>query len=65
MKYEKERKFVKEVAEKCKREVTVSRIRILETSSKDGNLISVIFKDRFGIDYLAFKKDGISKFEMI
>ena len=48
MKYEKERKFVKEVNEYLEQEVIVSRIEILEVNKSKDEIFRVIYKDRFG-----------------
>ena len=60
MKYEKERKFVKEVNEALKEEVIVSRIEILQVNlKKDRTIYEVIYKDRFGNKYMVDNSDFV------
>lgn len=58
MKYEKERKFVKEACEQLKEEVIVSRIKILESGSDSNGLNYILYEDRFGNEYSVTKKNG-------
>ena len=58
MKYEKERKFVKEVNEALKEEIIVSRIVILESGSERQELTYVMYEDRFKRQYQVYKKNG-------
>lgn len=65
MKYEKERKFVKEVNEALKEEVIVSRIEILQVNLKeDRSIYEVIYKDRFGNKYMVDNLKGYRKMKM-
>jgi len=65
MKYEKERKFVKEVNEALKEEVIVSRIEILQVNLKeDRTIYEVIYKDRFGNKYMVDNLKGYRKMKM-
>lgn len=59
MKYEKERKFVKEVNEALKEEVIVSRIILLESGSSKNELNYVMYEDRFGRQFQVYKKNGV------
>lgn len=58
MKYEKERKFVKEVNEALKEEVIVSRIILLESGFENKELTYVMYEDRFGREFQVYKKNG-------
>lgn len=61
MKYQKERKFVKGVFEKAKREIKVSTIKILESyENKDGEIEIVRFRDRFGNPFEVNKEGNIN-----
>ena len=65
MKYEKERKFVKEVNEALQEEVIVSRIEILQVNLKeDRTIYEVIYKDRFGNKYMVDNLKGYRKMKM-
>lgn len=65
MKYEKERKFVKEVNEALQEEVIVSRIEILQTNLKeDRTIYEVIYRDRFGNKYMVDNLKGYRKMKM-
>lgn len=65
MKYEKERRFVKEVNEALHEEVIVSRIEILQVNLKeDRTIYEVIYKDRFGNKYMVDNLKGYRKMKM-
>lgn len=65
MKYEKERRFVKEVNEALQEEVIVSRIEILQVNLKeDRTIYEVIYKDRFGNKYMVDNLKGFRKMKM-
>lgn len=65
MKYEKERRFVKEVNEALQEEVIVSRIEILQVNLKeDRTIYEVIYKDRFGNKYMVDNLKGYRKMKM-
>lgn len=52
MKYQKERKFVKEAFDEYHKEIKVSTIIILESAeNKEGQIERVLFEDRFGEQY--------------
>lgn len=57
MKYEKERKFVKEGMNQLNKEIIVSRIKILEVSEKFGKLSDVLYEDRFGKQFKIWKTE--------
>ena len=59
MKYEKERKFVKEACNQLKEEVIVSRIKLLESGSDRNGLNYVMYEDRFGREFQITKRNGI------
>lgn len=66
MKNRKERDFVKKICEELNFEVIVSRIKILESGEKDGKIDSVLFEDRFGIQYLVYyNKYGFPKYRRL
>ena len=55
MKNRKECEFVKECCEENKLEVKYSRIEVLDVKlNEQGELKSVLYKDRFGVIYKAF-----------
>lgn len=63
MKYEKERRFVKEVNEALEQEVIVSRIEILEVNKSEDKIIRVVYRDRFGRKaYVQFIDGEYSKY---
>lgn len=60
MKFRKECDFVKRANEELKEEVISSRIEILESSKTNGEIDSVLYKDRFGREFKVYKnKQGI------
>lgn len=64
MKYEKERKFVKEGMNFLKQEIIVSRITIYDVNKVENEIFSVTFIDRFGLKFRITKYDD-NKYKLI
>ena len=61
MKYVKERNFVKKIFDEHQIELKKSTIEIIESCEKNGGLLWVTFKDRFGKEYEVSVSGGKTK----